>query len=166
MLECIPFLRIASLLLTQVAALAALLTSAINLVATPLPPLTAHDPSRPTPLSDIISLILHQLTVDEWAPKSAIPDCCLVSKSFLPLAREALYHTLHLTSTAQEWAHRRSDLPLQLANTVRRDCDLAINQNRLWKTLRCHPYLFALVCRLEVQMDQVEKNAAFEQASV
>ncbi|ORY77241.1 hypothetical protein BCR35DRAFT_305537, partial [Leucosporidium creatinivorum] len=162
MVEGIPFLRIASLSLTQVTALTVLLTQAITLLASPLPPATVHDPSRPTLPSEIISIILQQLAVDEWAPKSAVPACCLVSKSFLPLAREALYHTLHLRISAQ--GRKRDDLPRRLCNALRRGCDLTINYEPLWTTLRHHPFLLSLVRRMEVKMLKVEEYSGYHQA--
>ncbi|ORY77201.1 hypothetical protein BCR35DRAFT_325556 [Leucosporidium creatinivorum] len=135
-----------TLSLASTTSIAALLTSAVALLAAPLPPSTIYDPSRPTLPSEIISLILHQLAAAERT--SDVAACCLISKGFLPLAREALYHTLYLTISEQKCDDRY--MPLDLDTNARRGSDVAVNYGRLNTTLAGHSHLGALVRRVAV----------------
>ncbi|ORY77215.1 hypothetical protein BCR35DRAFT_305499 [Leucosporidium creatinivorum] len=132
----------ASLSLLEVTSLTTLLNQAVALLASPSPPSTAHDSSRPTLPSEIISLILHQLAAAKRT--SDVAACCLVSKSFLPLAREALYHTLYLTIEDQERDEEEGSL-LDLPTSAKRGSDLAINYGRLAAELALRPHLGSLV---------------------
>ncbi|ORY77219.1 hypothetical protein BCR35DRAFT_353191 [Leucosporidium creatinivorum] len=146
MLQATPASPIASLPLASATYLAALLAQALNCLAAPLPPSTACDPLRPTLPSEIISLILHQLAPAKRT--SDVAACCLVSKSFLPLAREVLYHTLNLEIVDQEC--EEDGTPLDLPTSARRGSDLAINYGRLASSLSRHPHLGSLVRELNV----------------
>ncbi|ORY77197.1 hypothetical protein BCR35DRAFT_325553 [Leucosporidium creatinivorum] len=132
--------------LADAAALSSLLTSAVTVLASPLPPSTTYDPSRPTLPSEIISLILHRLAAAERT--SEVAACCLASRSFLPLAREALYHTLYLAIEDQKQDDEGE--PLDLSNSAKRGSNLAINYGRLASSLPRHPHLGSLVRRMEV----------------
>ncbi|ORY77203.1 hypothetical protein BCR35DRAFT_305472 [Leucosporidium creatinivorum] len=151
-LQATLYSPIASLSLADAATLSSLLTSAVTILTAPLPPSSANDPSQPTLPSEVISLIFHQLAAEK--DTSDLPACCLVSKSFLPLAREALYHTLYLTADDEE-RDEEGDL-LDLPSSARRGSDFAINYGRLATELAFHPHLGSLVRRLEVSFDNVE----------
>lgn len=74
-----------------------------------------------------------------------------MSKSFLPLAREALYKTLRLRIEDQE--RDEDGNLLDLINSAKRGSDLAINYRSLARCLARHPHLGALVRRLVIDFD-------------
>ncbi|ORY77222.1 hypothetical protein BCR35DRAFT_353193 [Leucosporidium creatinivorum] len=137
-----------SLPLIQVTYIANLLTSTITLLTAPFPPFTILDSSRPTLPSEIIFLILHQLAAQKH--QSDLAASCLVSRSFLPLAREALYDTLYL-EIRQTSLEEMDQFPQP--TTLRRGSQFLVNYDKLSITLVRYPFLGSLVHRLVVHTD-------------